>query len=65
MHLCSMRSATSKFVTIFDVCVVVGACLCGALSGLFGFKIIQDVNSRLSEVCDFYEIFFLSQILSS
>lgn len=46
----SMRSATAKFVTIFDVCVVVGACLCGAISGLFGYKIVQSVNIRLSEV---------------
>lgn len=47
-----MRTATSKFVTIFDVCVVVGACLCGALTGIFGLKIVQGINSKLREVND-------------
>lgn len=47
-----MRTATTQFVTVFDVCVVVGACLCGAITGIFGTKIVQRINSKLREVND-------------
>lgn len=47
-----LKTATSKFVTIFNVCVVVGPCLCGALTGIFGLKIVQRINSKLREVND-------------
>lgn len=57
-----MRTATSKFVTVFDVCVVVGACLCGAITGLIGRKFIQKINSNLRKV-SFDLIFTLILIL--
>lgn len=46
----SMRTATSKFVTVFDVFVVVGACICGAVTGLVGQKFIQRINVNLRKV---------------
>lgn len=51
IFLIRMRTATSKFVTVFDVCVVVGACLCGAVTGIAGRKFIQKINSNLTKVC--------------
>lgn len=51
IFLIRMRTATSKFVTVFDVCVVVGACLCGAITGIVGRKFIQKINSNLTKVC--------------
>lgn len=45
-----MRTATSKFVTVLDVCVVVSACICGVFSGIWGVKSIQIVNDKLREV---------------
>lgn len=45
-----MRTATSAFVTVFDVGVVVGACLCGAISGLIGKTLIQKINANLKKV---------------
>lgn len=45
-----MTTATSKFVAVFDVCVVVGASLCGAITGLIGRKFISKINSNLRKV---------------
>lgn len=45
-----MRTATSKFVTVFDVFVVVGACICGGVTGLLGKKFIQKINVNLKRV---------------
>lgn len=45
-----MRTATSKFVTVFDVCVVVGACLCGAITGFVARRFIQKINSNFRKV---------------
>lgn len=45
-----MRTATSRFVTVFNVCVVVSACLCGAITGLIGQKFTQKINSNLNKV---------------
>lgn len=44
-----MRTATSKFVTSIDVCVVVGVSACGAISGLFGLQNVRDINRKLRE----------------
>lgn len=44
------RTATSRFVTAFDVSVVMGACLCGAVSGIVARKAIQQINSNLNRV---------------
>lgn len=48
-----MKTATSKFVTSFDVCVVVGACACGAISGILGAKYTNEMNQKLREVSSF------------
>lgn len=45
-----MRTATSKFVTVFDVFVVVGACISGAVTGLVAKKFIQRINVNLKKV---------------
>lgn len=45
-----MRTATSKFVTVFDVFVVVGACISGAITGLAGKRFIQRINENLRKV---------------
>lgn len=45
-----MRTATSKFVTVLDVCVVVGACISAVLSALIGRKNVQEMNKKLREV---------------
>lgn len=45
-----MRSATSKVVTGFDICVVALTCLSGAISGIFGLRETQEFNRRLKEV---------------
>lgn len=45
-----MTTATSKFVTSFDVCVVVAAVFCGVGCGLFGIRLTQDMNGKLREV---------------
>lgn len=44
-----MRTATSKFVTCLDVFVVVGACTCGVISGLFGTKKLREINRKLRD----------------
>lgn len=44
------RTATSRFVTAFDVSVVMGACLCGAVTGIVARKIIQQINYNLNRV---------------
>lgn len=56
-----MRTATSAFVTVFDVCVVVGACLCGAITGIIGKRFIQKINSNLRKV-KFYLQILLSNV---
>lgn len=45
-----MTSATSKFVTAFDVIVVVGACLFGVFCGIVGIRHTQRMNQKLREV---------------
>lgn len=45
-----MRTATSNFVTVFDVFVVVGACICGAVTGMVARKFIQRINVNLKKV---------------
>lgn len=45
-----MTTATSKFVTSFDVCVVVGACFFGVGCGLFGLQRTHEMNAKLREV---------------
>lgn len=45
-----MRTATSKFVTVFDVFVVVGACICGAVTGMIAKNFIQKINMNLKKV---------------
>lgn len=45
-----MRTATSKFVTVFDVFVVVGACITGAVTGLVAKNFIQQINTNLKKV---------------
>ncbi|XP_055298892.1 gustatory receptor for sugar taste 43a-like isoform X2 [Sitodiplosis mosellana] len=52
-----MRTATSKFVTVFDVCVVVGACVCGAITGLIGRKWISRINDNLRKADDELTLF--------
>ncbi|XP_037049389.1 gustatory receptor for sugar taste 43a-like [Bradysia coprophila] len=47
-----MTTATSKFVTSLDVCIVVGACLSGVGCGLFGLRNTQEMNAKLREVDD-------------
>ena len=49
-QLHSMRTATSKFVTVLDVIVVVGACLSGGVTGLIAKKFIQRINENLKKV---------------
>ena len=41
---------TSRFVAAIDVSVIVGACICGAITGMLGQKCIQKINSNLSRV---------------
>lgn len=45
-----MKTATSKFVTTFDVFVVVAACACGAITGIVGLQNIKALNAKLKEV---------------
>lgn len=45
-----MTSATSKFVTSFDVIVVVGACLFGVVCGIVGLRHTKELNEKLREV---------------
>ncbi|XP_031617469.1 gustatory receptor for sugar taste 43a-like [Contarinia nasturtii] len=52
-----MRTPTQKFVTVFDVCVVVGACVCGALTGLIGKRLIQRINANLRKADDELALF--------
>lgn len=56
-----MRTATGKFVTVLDVCVVVSACICGVFSGIWGVKSIQNVNNKLREVFQY----IIEKILSN
>ncbi|XP_053663509.1 gustatory receptor for sugar taste 43a [Anopheles marshallii] len=44
-----MKTATSKVVTILDVSVVVSACICGTLSGIWGLHFVRELNRRLIE----------------
>uniref|UniRef100_A0A182PYX3 Gustatory receptor n=1 Tax=Anopheles epiroticus TaxID=199890 RepID=A0A182PYX3_9DIPT len=44
-----MKTATSKVVTILDVSVVVSACICGTLSGIWGLHFVRELNRRLTE----------------
>ncbi|XP_058065769.1 gustatory receptor for sugar taste 43a [Anopheles bellator] len=44
-----MKTATSKVVTILDVSVVVSACICGTLSGIWGLQFVRELNQRLTE----------------
>lgn len=46
----SMTTSTSKFVTSFDVIVVVGACLFGVICGIVGLRYTQEMNDKLREV---------------
>lgn len=45
-----MTSATSKFVTSFDVIVVVGACLFGVVCGVVRVRYTREFNEKLREV---------------
>lgn len=47
-----MKTATSKFVTAFDVIVVVGACSFGVFCGIVGVRYTQQINRKLREVSD-------------
>lgn len=51
-----MTTATLKFVTIFDIFVIVGVCICGAITGLVGEKFIRKINANLKKVILFIEI---------
>lgn len=44
-----MRTATSKFVTMFDVTIVIGVCACGVISGIIGLNNVRDMNRKLGE----------------
>lgn len=44
-----MRTATSKFVTIFDVSIVIGVCTCAVISGIIGFSNVREFNRKLCE----------------
>lgn len=46
-----MRTVTSKFVTIFDVFIVVGVCLSAMVSGMLAMKNVQSLNRKLKD-CD-------------
>lgn len=54
-----MTTATSKFVTSFDVCVVVGTCFFGVGYGLFGLRHTHELNSKLREVKTSFNFFLL------
>lgn len=47
-----MTTSTSKFVTSFDVIVVVGACLFGVVCGIVGLRHTKELNDKLREVSD-------------
>ncbi|XP_055304137.1 gustatory receptor for sugar taste 43a-like [Sitodiplosis mosellana] len=55
--LIRMRSGPSKFVTRFEVFIVVSAVLCGAMTGLFARKFIQKINSNLRKIDDELSMF--------
>lgn len=44
-----MQTATSSFVTIFDVSIVVVVCTCGMVAGLIGTNNMRGMNERLKE----------------
>lgn len=52
-----MRTATSRFVTSLNVFVLVGACLCGTLTGLIGYKHTKRINFNLNAVSGVVIIF--------
>lgn len=45
-----MKTATAKFVTSFDVIVVVTACTLGIGCGLVGRRYTQSLNERINKV---------------
>ncbi|KFB43496.1 AGAP004727-PA-like protein [Anopheles sinensis] len=52
-----MKTATSKVVTILDVSVVVSACICGALSGIWGLQFVRELNQRLVEADEMLSLY--------
>lgn len=45
-----MRSEPSIFVTLVEVGIMVSAGLCGAITGLVGFKFIRKINENFNQV---------------
>uniref|UniRef100_A0A182NN81 Gustatory receptor n=1 Tax=Anopheles dirus TaxID=7168 RepID=A0A182NN81_9DIPT len=52
-----MKTATSKVVTILDVSVVVSACICGVLSGIWGLPFVRELNHRLTEADEILSLY--------
>uniref|UniRef100_A0A182WAT1 Gustatory receptor n=1 Tax=Anopheles minimus TaxID=112268 RepID=A0A182WAT1_9DIPT len=52
-----MKTATSKVVTILDVSVVVSACICGTLSGIWGLHFVRELNRRLIEADEILSVY--------
>ncbi|XP_049292713.1 gustatory receptor for sugar taste 43a isoform X2 [Anopheles funestus] len=52
-----MKTATSKVVTILDVSVVVSACICGTLSGIWGLHFVRELNRRLIEADEILSLY--------
>ncbi|XP_035912687.1 gustatory receptor for sugar taste 43a isoform X3 [Anopheles stephensi] len=52
-----MKTATSKVVTILDVSVVVSACICGSLSGIWGLHFVRELNRRLTEADEILSLY--------
>ncbi|XP_053674022.1 LOW QUALITY PROTEIN: gustatory receptor for sugar taste 43a-like [Anopheles nili] len=52
-----MKTATSKVVTILDVSVVVSACICGTLSGIWGLQFVRELNQRLNEADEILSLY--------
>lgn len=47
-----MRSEPSKFVTRFEVFIIVSAVVCGAVTGLVAWKSTRKINSNLRKVIE-------------
>lgn len=52
-----MRTATTKFVTLFDILILVGVCTCGVIAGLYGLNNAREINRKLCEADKELELF--------
>lgn len=52
-----MRTATTKFVTLFDILILVGVCACGVIAGLYGLNNARELNRKLCEADKELELF--------